>query len=220
MFPITPAVAATILNGLVEATAPAGEEPAAARAERERSLQAALVAFQPTDVQEMLLAAQILAGHFVAMARFHDATLQDAGSVRGSRLLRAAVTAQRMLLAATRALRLWRAAAAKSAAQQRKENRPAAGATGAWLPATATPQAAVTPVPPPQAAPHHGAAPPFGAVRPAMPPLAPPRADGRLPTRSAYAPADERRLAGPAPEAGGVSGYKAALRSSVALPAL
>ena len=153
------------------------------------------------------------------MARFRDATLQDGGSVKASPLLRDAVAAQRMLLAATRALRFWRAAAAKAAARQRKESRPAASATVA--PAAMTPVATVTPVPPPHVAPGAGVAAQTSGTRPAVPHVAPSRTDaGFLPG-----------LGGPGlgqPRPGGYAGaaataafsYKAALRSGVAVSAL
>lgn len=210
---ITAEIAADTLQGLLAATAPPDAEAPEARAARERGLRAALAAFAPDGMQEMLLAAEILAAHSIAMARLGDAGRTERGSVKASRLLRDAAAAQRMLLAASRSLRLWRAAAARTAAQQRKEDRRTAPAVGgAARPPVAVPVAAapLAIVPPPVAA---------------VPRLAPPR----LPQAAALFGA--AGFAGPlgcrhqgrpdgliGAAAGLPVGYKAALRSSVALP--
>lgn len=210
---ITPELLTDMLSTLLEATAPSGGEDAEARAERQRGLQAALAAFQAQNMQEMLLAVEILAAHGIAMARLGDASRAELGSVQASRLLRDAVAAQRMLLAATRALRLWRAAEAKAAAPQRQEIRPSIGPAAA----TAQPQAGPMPGGPaaPVRPPRAGA--PSATSRPQPVPLLAGAALAGLAGRSA-APRQLPMAAGDA--AGGAFGYKAALRGSAAVPAL
>lgn len=205
-------VTAEILAGLLMATAPAGAESPDASAARERSLRAGLDAFHPRDMQELVFAAEILAAHCLAMARFRDVNHADPGSVAASRLLRDAGAAQRMLLAANRGLRLWRAAAAKAAGPSRKDSSPSIQATAETIAARASAPATAAPASPLPTPPRPAASGTQG-VRPALPPRPPIRLDVRLPGLPGIGHAH------PAPNVGGMVNGRAALCGSVAVPA-
>lgn len=212
---IPPELLGGLLKTLFAATAPAQPETQDALAARRHTLAVALAAFQPESMQEALLAMQILAAHWVTMVRFSQANQAELGSMQASRLLRDAVAAQRLQLAATRSLRLCRSAEARIVRRRQQEVYPSASAR--------------PPVPPPEPAqttPQPAPAPAASGAEPPLPTGQPPAARPAQPLpRPATAPLPRITPDAPIPSvlpavnAGSVptTSYKAALRSSAAV---
>ena len=101
---LAPDIAADITDDLIAAVPPKPDSTPGDQFGHETTLIAELDALHPRDLEETLLAAQMLAAHHAAMRCFQAAAQCEVTSKEASRLLRDGIALQRSLLATLRAL--------------------------------------------------------------------------------------------------------------------
>ena len=178
---LAPDIAANIADDLIAAVPPKPDSAPGDRFGHETTLIAELDALHPRDLEETLLAAQMLAAHHAAMRCFQAAAQCEVTSKEASRLLRDGIALQRSLLATLRALHKSQArpvleddvdlmprptvpVVAPKPARARVADRPAArqpapraaGATDTAAPEAANEQSPAAPAPKPRKNPFEG----------------------------------------------------------------